>query len=68
MEGLSANKGLLITLGGSALAVAGLTSGSLPALAEYLELVPLPTDECAARPEHRCLTSCRPLVRPLVRC
>jgi len=45
MEGLSANKGLLITLGSSAIAVAGLTSGSLSGLSDYLELVPLPTEE-----------------------
>ena len=86
MEGLAANKGLLITLGaigivrwdggeagggkirvrdrampltphpptpqpgpspwvgGSALAIAGLTSGNLSGLSEYLELVPLPTE------------------------
>jgi len=47
MEGLAANKGLLITLGLSALTVALITSGVLPELAEYLELVPLAADECA---------------------
>ena len=31
--------------GSSALAVAGLTSGSLAGLSDYLELVPLPTEE-----------------------
>ena len=47
MKGLAANKGLLITLGLSALTVALITSGALPELAEYLELVPLAADECA---------------------
>ena len=45
MEGLAANKGLLVTLGGSALLIAALTSGALSDLADYLELVPLPTEE-----------------------
>ena len=45
MEGLAANKGLLVTLGGSALLLAALTSGALSDLADYLELVPLPTEE-----------------------
>ena len=45
MEGLAANKGLLVTLGGSAVTVAGLTSGVLSDFAGYLELVPLPTEE-----------------------
>ena len=31
-------------VGGSALAIAGLTSGNLSGLSEYLELVPLPTE------------------------
>ena len=44
MGALSSNKSLAGTLTGGAVLVALLTSGALPALSEYLELVPLPQD------------------------
>ena len=45
MEALSANRGLAVTLLGSALLVASMAGGGLSDLAEYLELVPITSDE-----------------------
>ena len=42
MQSLTSNTGLIVTLIGSALLLSALSGGSLPDVASYLELVPLP--------------------------